>query len=370
MKKSLTIAIILGLAHGVADMATAYLLTSIPDVISTPKIGFLIIVYNLFGFGSQPITGMVTDTIKKPRLAVIMGLLFLAISLWGIKLDLFSFLIAVILAGIGSSLFHVGGGAHIMAANPPKPTESGIFTAPGVMGLAIGAGLGLTGYDVSNIIIFLLLICLALITQIKSPKFVELNIENKANTLDNSFININSYPKSEQSYLNPDDSQEIISDNDELILMMLSIIMLISTIWTSFQFIYQSNLYFIIFMGISAAIGKIIGGIIAEKWNSRSWLIMALILTILLLKLSSENTWFLFPAVALLQSTVPLTLIATAKLMPRQPATASGFALGLGILLAGIPILAGFTVWILQYSAILLIFSLLLVFFSIKNSNK
>jgi FSR family fosmidomycin resistance protein-like MFS transporter len=138
-----------------------------------------------------------------------------------------------------------------------------------------------------------------------------------------------------------------ISDDvqETAILLLIVAIALGSMLWTGLQLWLLGNTVLIVGLSIAAAIGKLIGGVLAERWGWRRWAVTALGLAALLLLAGHSHPIALMLAVACLQSVVPITLAATIRLMPRYSATASGFALGLAILLGGIPVLAGVTLF-------------------------
>ena len=323
-QNTISVAIILGISHGVADAAAGFLLGNLSIIGSLEKASLLIILYNFIGFGYQPLVGMLTDRIKKPRLAIIFGLLFLAAALLAVTAFALPPTLAVIIAGIGSAAFHVGGGAMALNATPHSTVAPGLFAAPGVIGLAIGGALGITGYGgvllTTQILVLMLIVTSSWVALTKFTPFP--------------------YPK--QSLPSGIFAGE---EDDTIMLVLLSAIALTSTVWTSFQFFFQKHLDFTLLMAVAAAMGKVVGGILAQQWGWRLWTVSSLSLATLLFAFGGQNLLTLLPSLALLQSSIPITLAATARLMPQQPATASGFALGLGIILGGIPLLGGLSHW-------------------------
>lgn len=306
-----TLCLILGIAHGIADATAGFLLGSLSHTLSLEVASWLIILYNILGFGYQPLAGIVTDRLKRPRLSVLVGLLFLLLAL---VITAWQSQFAVILAGLGSATFHVGGGALALASTPNRTTGPGIFAAPGVVGLAVGGTLGLTGYSATVPLILLLAGIMAAIALINLSKVP----------------NNNPQPKIRNSQL-----------DDWVMLVLIGAIALTSTVWTSFQFLLQTHLNIIIAVAVAAAIAKLFGGILAQRWGWKRWTLGSLTVAALLLIFGGRHRLTLLLSLALLQSNIPVTLATTAQLMPNQPATASGFALGLAILVGGIPILGG-----------------------------
>jgi len=314
---AISLSLILGIAHGLADAAAGFLLGSLPRTMSLEQASWLIILYNILGFGYQPLAGMLTDKFQCPRLAVLGGLfsflLALAIAQWHSQL-------AVILAGIGSAAFHVGGGALALTATPNRTTGPGIFAAPGVIGLTLGGAWGWTGYKVSLPIVILLGLMMAIVAIIDLSKYDVF---------------------SHDQALSGKETIEYIQLDDWVLLVLLSAIALTSTVWTSFQFLLQMHFNQLVAIAFVAGIAKVFGGILAQHWGWRRYTIVSLTIAAVLLLFYPQNYLTLILGLALLQSSIPVTLAATAKIMPQQPATATGFALGLAIIVGGIPVMGG-----------------------------
>ena len=64
---------------------------------------------------------------------------------------------------------------------------------------------------------------------------------------------------------------------------------------------------------------------------------MALALAAPLIAFGGKRLGFLLAGVALLQSTIPCSIAALARLLPARPATATGLVLGLSVALGGLP---------------------------------
>ena len=122
--------LLLGLAHGVADGSVGMQLGSLNGTVSFERIGLLVLLYNLLAFGSQPLVGLVIDRLRAPRGAVLLGL---ACHCAALLLSHAAPAGAVVLAGIGSAAFHVGGGALALCATSGRAVGPGLFAAPGVV---------------------------------------------------------------------------------------------------------------------------------------------------------------------------------------------------------------------------------------------
>lgn len=304
----------LGLAHGVADGTVGLLLASLPQTTSLSRIGMLVLLFHILALGAQPVVGLLTDRLQRPRLAALTGLSLLSLALlvafW--RLDL-----AIALAGLGSAAFHVGGGALALCHSQGRATDPGLFAAPGIAGLALGGVIAVTyGFIIWPFLLLLVLLGVAI---------------NWLNLLPLP------YQKGEP------DSEPLFEGHDLVMLTLLAAIALRSAVWNTFQLVLEGNFSVLLALGIAAALGKIAGGFLADWLGWRRWAVGALLAAAPLLAFGGQYLGTLLLGVALLQSATPVTLAAVARLTPRQPATAIGLAIGLALALGGIPTVTGLT---------------------------
>jgi len=66
---------------------------------------------------------------------------------------------------------------------------------------------------------------------------------------------------------------------------------------------------------------------------------ISLLIAAPLLAFAGKKLALLLPGVALLQSSIPCSIAAMARLLPTRPATATGLVLGLAVALGGLPTL-------------------------------
>ena len=95
----------------------------------------LVMLYNLVAFGSQPLFGWILDVAKCQREGMITGVLLTAAGCAAAGVSLVP---AALMLGVGNALFHVGAGAGIYAMSYGKASPSGVFIAPGAVGLLQG----------------------------------------------------------------------------------------------------------------------------------------------------------------------------------------------------------------------------------------
>ena len=141
---SLRLPLMLGLAHGVADAAAGLLLGSLATNSPATQIAFLVLLYNALAFGSQPLVGHFVDSSGSPRIFGSGGIALLAVGLVSRAIGFVE--VAVLLAGLGSAAFHVGAGAWTLRVSGGRSDALGFFAAPGVIGLAIGGAIAVSGH--------------------------------------------------------------------------------------------------------------------------------------------------------------------------------------------------------------------------------
>jgi len=320
-----TLPIVLGLAHGAADGAAGLLLGGLPRVLPLEQVALLVLLYNILAFGAQPLVGALTDHLRRPRAAALVGLLLLCSALIAGNGQL---RLAVALAGLGSAAFHVGGGALALCATRGRATGPGLFAAPGVVGLAAGGALAATGSPALWPLLIPLLMLVGLIAALDVP------------TLPYATPIAQRPSPDRRDTIRP--SPEPIFEGHDLIMLVLLVgISLRSAVWTGLQFLFQGRIDMLLALAVAAAVGKILGGVLADRVGWRRWTIGALALAAPLLALGGQNLLLLLPGVALLQSATPVMLAASARALPRAPATAAGLALGLAIAIGGIPASGG-----------------------------
>jgi len=332
----------LGLAHGVSDCAAGVLLGSLAGSMSIYGIGSLVLIYNLIAFGGQPVAGIFTDKLKSPKIAALAGLAVMCLAIGFLYVNP---VLAVVLAGVGSAAFHVGGGALALCATPGKASGPGYFSAPGVAGLAIGGYLAISGIVPAITLIVMLVLIGLMIAAIAVPEMPYGKIEAETD----------------------------FDKHDLIMLILLMAIALRSAVWNIFQYIEQGEISNIILISFAAASGKVFGGYMGDKIGWRRYSIIALSVSIPFLLLGSRNIFILLPGIALLQSVTPILTAAVLKTIPKMPATSAGLTFGLAIAVGGLPFAAGFELNMidsLPYIAAGVVLTTLLIWFALKRLKR
>jgi FSR family fosmidomycin resistance protein-like MFS transporter len=301
----------LGLAHGVADGAAGLLLGRLPGAYAAGEVALLVLLYNVLAFGGQPLVGLLTDQLRRPRLVALLGIGLQAAGLVGFARWPAA---AVAVTGLGSACFHAAGGALALCATQGKAAGAGVFAAPGVIGLALGGYLALTrAAPVWPFLALLGLLALA-VAALGEPAL---------------------------PYVSAARDEPIFERHDLIMIALLGGIALRSLVWTTLQYVFAARVDVLVLLALAATLGKVLGGVLADRLGWRRYTLLALGGAAALLTVGQNNLLLTLGGVALLQSATPAALAATLRLLPRQPATAAGLGLGLAIAAGGLPLMLG-----------------------------
>jgi FSR family fosmidomycin resistance protein-like MFS transporter len=273
-------------------------------VFSLTATAYLFIVYNLLAFGLQVIIGFVIDSLKAPRLAAVLGLIVTGLST---LVFLSQPVIAIIIAGLGNALFHIGGGIISLNLTPRKAAAPGIFVAPGALGVLAGTLLGKSGNFVtwpflaamtaSAVIIFLM------------PK-----------------------PAAYQGKTRPQ-QQEFKAEH--IIYLTLFVIAVRSLVGFAAVFPWKSDVNLLILLTAAVVLGKGLGGLLADKFGWQLTAAGSLAASIPLLTLGASVPACGIIGMFLFNINMPVTLAMMSNVIPGKPGTAFGLtclALVLGTL--------------------------------------
>lgn len=306
MKTFLKIAL-LGIAHGLSDCLAGFMIGNLPQGLAMLNVGAMVLLYNALAFGGQVPAGMWVDRGRNAKIWVLISL-FLVLA--AAAVFPFNALAAIVLAGIGGAFFHVSGGKLALQAFPKSTVGTGIFAAPGVMGLALGGYLAWQGFALLPILLagIALIVCLV------------------------AFSDFGFDPPQAASKV------ETFGWHDFLMLALLLAIAMRSAVWNLFQLIHADAHNLLLLAGLAALVGKVIGGFLADRIGWRNYGLLALVLATPLLAFGGTEPAFFLPGIMLLQSATPAAVLGMYQLLPKLPATAVGLCFGLAIAIGGIPI--------------------------------
>ena len=277
-------------AHFVIDAACAFLLLGVLAVDDHAVTAMII--YNASAFVLQAPLGFVIDKVFNPKAASVLGLIFVALSFlfWN------NIFVALLMAGIGNALFHVGGGSLVLSIKSKTATWAGLFIAPGGIGLATGSLLAFSQTYISLMLLPLTLILLALLLYfVQTPNFERTN------------------------------TSESLPNLGILIVALLLIpIVVRSLTGLSVEFPWKENRLLLWLLVAAIATGKVTGGVLADKYGLKKVGFGGFIVAAALLAFfPTIPTLGIFGALTL-NLTVTVTLIAIVKVMPQYKGLAFG----------------------------------------------
>lgn len=297
-----------------------------------------ILIYNLLAFGLQLPFGWIIDRIHKPVLSAILGCFILSSGLM-----LFTHpLVAIILAGIGNALFHVGGGTVSLNLRPGKAALPGVFVAPGGIGL-FASGLLLKSHGFHPAIFVGFLLCMGLIMfLLKSPPIIYET--KKSNALNYLVLTI---------------------------VLLLITICIRSIVGLSINFPWKTNMTLLIFLTAGIALGKGLGGFLADRFGWIKITVGGLALSVLLLFFGAQFAVAGIVGLFLFNLSMPVTLVAVSNVLPGRP----GFSFGLttfAIIAGALPTFFNTKTFFSETPLILtfVVFSTIILFIGLKLYNQ
>lgn len=305
----------LGVAHFAVDAAcvTAVLRASPPDDMIGVAAWAFVLGYDLLAFAGQVPVGWLVDRLHARREAALAGLLLAAAAL---SLGPGGGRATMLTAGVGNALFHVGAGAMVLAGSRGRATPLGLFVAPGALGLGLGIRLGRKMVEVPAWPLLVavglgVVIVLAVRDRRAEHEPEEPPVPVLAGVLWLGMVALLGFSVAIRSFVGAvgcDACPKL-----ELVAVGLP---------------------------ITGFVGKLVGGFLADRFGWLDVGVAALLASAPLIAFSGGDPWLVLPGLLVFQMTMPVTLAAVFRLMPRRPGVAFGalcLALVLGILPAYVP---------------------------------
>lgn len=283
-----------GAAHFLVDFCCAFLLHRL--VIGQGQWAQYLLIYNFCAFAVQMPLGLLADKLGENARFAVLGVLLVGFSVLFFRLPL----LLALLLGLGNALFHVGGGLVILNGSE-KAGPLGLFVSPGALGIYLGTLLG-KAETLPLLLPLLLLLPFAILLH---------KVQSKNTTFTLPLPRKVSVP----------------------LLALLAVVILRSLLGTSMDFPWKAETGLLLLF--SLALGKAMGGLLADRIGLGRAVFYPLLLSALLF-LFSNNALCGLLAVFLFNMSMPLTLYMAAR---RLPGT-KGFAFGLltfGLFLGFLP---------------------------------
>lgn len=293
---------LLGFSHFLNDFTGGFLISMLGGSMIESFFLFLM-TYNGLAFVFQVPMGVMIDTWGDKKRWIQIGLMLSILALGSSYLTPW---LAIILSGLGSSIFHVSGGALLGGTDKKKHTfDLGVFTAPGVFGVTLGTVLGLLSTLPLLFIPILLVIAI-----------VFLQLVQRTASAEQAPVQINR--------------------GISLSLLFLTLgIALRSGVWIMMQPFAQTQISFLLICAAFAALGKIFGGYMGEHVSGKISVPLLHLGSIPMLLLGILYPLFLPISFFLLEASTPILLERMQAQIPTKLATMTGLALGLAIGLGG-----------------------------------
>lgn len=308
MNKPFSIAVLFGTAHGLNDFIAGYLLAHLSSVSTNWQLNTLsFLVYSLLAFGGQLPAGMLVDKVRKIRGFSMLSLLLMVAAIAISYLNIYA---AILFSGFASAFIHVCGGTACYLSDNKSATLSGIFTAPGVVGLITGGIAAGLHFEYFHLFVLPLVLLLVWLMKEELPVYV-------------------AKPESDEAPL--------LDSHDFFMLILLMAIAFRSLWWNVVHMMCFNYDAWLLGIGCSAGAGKLLGGYISDKVDWKKFIFISMSGAVLSLHIGRDYFPLMCVGVALLQSAVPLTLLLMQQYLQSTPATASGLSLGIAIVLAGLP---------------------------------
>jgi FSR family fosmidomycin resistance protein-like MFS transporter len=303
-----TTVVALGIGHGFSDAAAGYLMGSLAHSADLTQIGFIVMLYNGLAFGGQLPAGMALDRLGRYREVAVISLVLMLLALGGSTAN--GWLLAAF-AGISSAFFHVAGGGITLVSFPQRAGFVGIFSAFGVMGLALGGWAAAMHWVwVSWVLMMGLGIIAVFLLQAQYPSFQRYKADIK--------------------------EQPLLDSHDYLMILLLAAIAMRSAIWNYIQLLYTYQYEWLLYTALAAMAGKLVGGWLTDRLGWRLYSLTALMISVPSLTWGYRKLFWLMLGTGLLQSVTPVSVVALQRIFPTLPATVSGAAFGLAIAAGGV----------------------------------
>jgi FSR family fosmidomycin resistance protein-like MFS transporter len=287
--------LVYGLGHLVVDAISAGILLTLwqGEMLASPEVGTYFLLYNLLAFGVQPLLGLVVDWSRQPRTAALFGSALVAVATalfgrWPLS--------AVVVAGVGNAIFHLGAGSICLQLKPGHAAAPGLFVAPGVLGLFLGTYLGQAGNFVAWPFVLGLAVLGVAMTRIPIPATVAVP---PVAGWQWKWIGV-------------------------ALVLLLGCVSTRSLVGFSVVLPWKSGFALAVTLTVAVALGKALGGVMADRWGWGRIAVGGLALSTSLLAFVAHSPVAAIAGMFLFNLAMPVTLVATANLLPGRPAFAFG----------------------------------------------
>lgn len=296
-----------GMVSVLAIICTGHTLidaASITTLLRGAKVGdapTLFLLYLVLAFGLQGPIGYLLDRTPYARSAAWVGAVVTAA---GALLLPVNPILAVLVVGVGNSLYHLGAGTVALQMDPGRARSIGIFVSTGAIGVTIGVLMAATPTaPVWPLSALLVVLCAGLWPLQRAP---------------HPAVEMPSPPRVVRPLL-------VLAS-----LLLMYAILIRSLVQLSVGFPWRVGLSsgwaLAATWGLTAVVvlGKALGGVIADRFGWAQVSAVALVASVPLMLLGRGDPTLSLAGVLLFNVPMAVTLVAIARALPRHPATAFG----------------------------------------------
>ena len=293
-------------AHLAVDLACFYLLYGSfrPHFGDLSRVAAGFLLYNVLAFGLQPLIGAALDRRYYPGTAPCGCLLVAFALLTGPR---FAWL-GLVLAALGNACFHAAGGLLSLTLSRGRAAVPGLFVSSGAIGVSGGIVLAAHSFPMLPVLA-LLLAAAALLSCCDRP---EQGTEPFS-------LSLRRLPLG------------------WLLALILTAVVIRALAGGLAPMGWRSGDAAVMLAGVAAAIGKALGGVAGDRCGFRPTALVSLLLSLPLLCCGGTMMWLSLAGLVLFNMAMPLTLCATAALLPGDPGLAFGLTT-LALLLGTAPL--------------------------------
>ena len=289
------------------------------------------LLYNLLAFAVQPLLGLAVDRGSWARGGAVSGAALTAAGLVTAAAWPQALAPAIAAAGLGNALFHIGGGILSLRLQPGRATAPGLFVAPGAAGVTLGIVAGRAGAPAWPFVAAIALLATtlwfvwpALVRAAPSARAPRALPAPRSRGVPGGAFPLAASPRLGLAVA---------------VALLLLVVALRSFVGLDLVMPWKSDVTLLATLTAAVVLGKAAGGVAADRFGWRPVACGALLVSVPLLA-AGASPWAGVAGILVFNMTMPVTLAATARLMPGQ----EGFALGLtclALFCGALPVLAG-----------------------------
>ena len=323
----------LGLVHAAVDASTvtAVFRTTRAIEMSRASAFWIVVAYNLIAFGLQPAVGWISDRWRLPRACLLLGIVLPALALFTPST---SAVVTLACAALGNALFHVGAGVLVLGHGLEKTAPAGVFVGPGALGLGFGIWYGRNpGLGPAWPLAIALGLALGAWVLLRRRPAEHAGDAPAARAGVRPVVDPGDVPRARGAAGRP--ASQWIAVAVALLLVSVAVRSLVGGEVTRGC---PRSLLLLLGVPLAAFAGKSLGGFIADRIGWLEATGLALLTSTPLIVWGAGHTPLLLLGMLLFQTTMPVTLIAVARALPRFPGVAFGLPC-LALVLGSLPAL-------------------------------